>query len=159
MKVPASKVLLARLVDPLLPWLPVPSGLRHEWMSRDEAMVMDSRADRLIVSMATPRWYLDSRRWQDEVMRRAEEFHLPMLMMMGDADPVSDPRAAHEFYERSSSEDKTFRLYPDRLHEVLRDTGREELFQAIHDWMRERAEVQFDAGADEKGDRSADFAD
>jgi len=138
MHVPAPKVWVARVLDPIAPWMPVPSGLRDEWMSRDEAMVRDSREDPLRVRVATPRWYFESRRWQETVLRRAAEFRLPALILIGDADPVSDPRATHEFYERAGSEDKTFRIYPDRLHELLRDAGREEVFTQILEWMRDR---------------------
>ncbi|HTE17116.1 MAG TPA: lysophospholipase [Armatimonadota bacterium] len=136
--VPPAKVRLARLVNPVTPWLLIPSGLRDEWMSSDPVMVADSRADPLILHGATPRWYLGCREAQAEVARRAGEFSLPHLLLMGGADPVSDGDAAREFSEGAASSDKTFRLYPRFLHELLRETGREEILNHILEWLRER---------------------
>src|SRR5262249_48819478 len=56
LKVPAYKRLFAHLADPIVPWLPVPNGLRDEWMSSDEEQVRESRDDSLILRAATPRW-------------------------------------------------------------------------------------------------------
>jgi lysophospholipase len=138
MAVPPHKIAAARLLNPVLPWLGVPSGLRDEWMSADERMVQDSRADALIVRTATPRWYLGALRAQAEVLRRAGEFRLPLLVLMGDADPVADPRLAHEFFSRAGSEDKTYHPLPDHLHELLREAGRERIFQQILKWIVDR---------------------
>jgi alpha-beta hydrolase superfamily lysophospholipase len=141
MAVPASKVLLARLANPVAPWLRVGSGILDEWMSADEELVRESRDDSLILRTATPRWYLSTLRIQVELLRQAPEFRLPLLVLMGDADPVADPRAAHDFYLGAGSPDKTFRLYPDHLHELLREAGRETVFSHIHQWLQERAVV------------------
>lgn len=138
-QVPRGKVMLAHLASPVLPWLRVPSGLKHEWMSSDEVLQQQSRSDPLLLRCATPRWYVRKLAAQAEVMRRAPEFHLPVLMLMGDRDPVADPRAAHDFYLRAGSADKTYRVYPDHLHELLREAGREAIFTHIHHWLRERA--------------------
>jgi lysophospholipase len=138
MRVPLSKVVLSRLVDPVFPWLPVPIGLRDEWMSRDESQVRESGTDPLIVRVATPRWFLGCRRVQEEVFGRAPEFRDPVLVLVGDADPISDPRAVHDFFLNLGSSDKTFRLYPDRLHELLRESNRLTIYEHIRAWVRER---------------------
>src|SRR5205807_2178345 len=119
--------------------LPVPNGLRDEWMSSDEEQVRESRDDSLILRTATPRWFLGCRRAQDRVMDGAADFRLPFLLLIGDADPVASPRAAHDFFLRAGAEDKTERIYPDHLHELLRERGRRVIYAHILDWMRERA--------------------
>jgi alpha-beta hydrolase superfamily lysophospholipase len=72
-------------------------------------------------------------------MRRAGEFRLPLLALAGDADPVADAQATARFFERAGSDDKTFRLLPGLLHELLREATRESIFQEILAWVRERA--------------------
>lgn len=139
LKVPAYKQLLARVVDPVLPALRIPNGLRDEWMSSDDRLVQESRADPLLQHTATPRWYNGCLQAQPGVLARAGEFRHPLLILMGDADPVADPRAAHDFFLRAASPDKTYRLYPDHLHELLRESDRETIFGHILDWMRQRA--------------------
>jgi alpha-beta hydrolase superfamily lysophospholipase len=139
MAVPRYKIATAYLLQRAAPSLRVPNGLRDEWMSSDDAMVRDSGRDELIVRTATPRWYVSHLRAQQEVLARAGEFRLPLLALMGDADRVADPRAAAEFCRRAGSDDVTLRVYPDRLHELLREAGREQIFAHVLEWLRERA--------------------
>lgn len=139
MQVRAAKRFAARVFDRTLPWLHIPSGLRDEWMSSDEEMLRDSRADPLIFRTATPRWYSGALAAQRQVMKDAPQFRLPLLVLAAEGDPVADPRAAHEFFERAGSEDKTYRLFLDHLHELLRESGRERIFEVMLEWMRDRA--------------------
>ena len=48
-------------------------------------------------------------------------------MLVGGQDPVADPAAARELYDRLGSDDKTLLLYPRMLHEPLNETGREQV--------------------------------
>jgi lysophospholipase len=140
MAVPAYKTLAARLIDPVVPWLPIASGLKREWMSSDDAMVQDSGRDPMVLRTATPRWYLGSIKAQEEAMRLAPQIRLPALVLIPGADPVADPRTTHDFFERLGSADKTCRVYPDHLHELLREARRETIFRHILDWLRERSD-------------------
>ena len=138
MHVPVHKALLARAVNGILPWLPVPSGLEPEWMSSDLAMVEDSRADPLCLQHATPRWFLGSRLAQADVRSHAADFRLPLLALIGTADPIADPEAVRRFVGEAGSPDKTYREYPGLLHEVLRETDRETVFRDILAWIQAR---------------------
>ncbi|MFN3649330.1 MAG: lysophospholipase [Armatimonadota bacterium] len=138
-QVPAYKTWLARVVDPLLPWLPIPTGLKGDWMSSDDEMRSESGHDPYILPIATPRWYLGCVRAQEETLRHAGDLRQPLLVLMGEDDPVADPAAARELYEAAGSRDKTYRSYPGLLHELLRERERERIFQEILDWMRARA--------------------
>jgi len=139
MSIPPSKILLARLANPLIPWLPVASGVKHEWMTRDPECGAESRRDPLIHRVATPRWFLGCRTAQAEALRRAAELRVPLLVLMGEADPVADLAAVDEFCRQAGSADKTYHTYPDHLHELLRERGRETIYQHVFDWLRERA--------------------
>ncbi len=140
--VPRSKQILARAVSPILPWLQVPSGLKNEWMSADEAMVAESRHDPLVSKVATPRWWVEHLKAQDEVIRKAPEYGKPLLMVIAGKDPVADPAVAGAFYEACGSQDKTLDFRPNALHEVLREADRAELFATIFVWLRAHAAPQ-----------------
>jgi alpha-beta hydrolase superfamily lysophospholipase len=135
---PRFKVLLGRLIEPWMGWLPLPTGVHANWMSGDPAMIAESEADPLVVSTATPRWYFGHLRAQQRVLARAGEFHLPLLVLAGQADPLADPAAAEDFYRRAGSADKTFIAYPGFRHELLRDTQRQKVFADIYSWMNRR---------------------
>jgi len=140
MEVPRWKQVLARILNPLAPRFALPAGLREEWMSSDREMIRDSQEDALNVRQATVRWYVTAHAQQALLRARAKEIHLPLLVLVGDADPISAPDAVREFVENVGSTDKTFRSYPDLLHELFRERCREELFETVLQWLRSHAD-------------------
>jgi alpha-beta hydrolase superfamily lysophospholipase len=136
--VPWHKRLIAKCANPIVPWLGVGSGLSETWMSADPAMQADSAADSLITRFATPRWYLETILAQKRALAEAGQFRLPLMMLIGDADPVADPTGGKEFYERAGTADKSIKTYPALLHELLRETEREAIFEEMLSWMRSR---------------------
>lgn len=138
MELPRVKVMLGRLVGLAVPWLPVSTGLNPEWMSSDSQMVEETRGDPLCARVATPRWYAGQLRAQHRVMENAASFRLPLLVLAAGADPIADPAAAERFVQNAGSVDKTYRLHPGLLHELLRESGREQIFQDILAWITSR---------------------
>lgn len=136
--VPKFKVMLARCVNPLVPWLRVASGLSDDMMTSDAAMRAESKVDPLIGHAATPRWYLGSVAAQARILIEAGRFQLPFLLLFGGADPIADVDAARAFYEAAASTDKALKVYPGLLHEILRETTREEVFMDVLQWLRTR---------------------
>ena len=136
--IPPWKSKAARVLSPIAPALRLDNGLKHEWMSRDTEMVTESRHDPLICKTATPRWFLGCGEAQREAIRRAKEFRLPLLLLQGEQDPVSDPEMTFRFAESVRSADVTVRRYPDMLHELFREQGREGVYEHVLAWMRER---------------------
>jgi lysophospholipase len=134
-----GKLALVRGVDMVLPWARFRSGMQEAWLTSDEAMLAESRADPLLLRTATPRWYLSMLAIQNVARQRAAEFTLPLLCLVGDADPVALPEAGVKFFEQVGSPEKKLIRYPGMLHELLRETGRETVFGDALRWMRERA--------------------
>jgi lysophospholipase len=139
MYVPRWKRLLAHALTGPAPRLAIPSGLRADWMTSDAEMIRDSQEDTLTLRAATVRWYTTMLQKQAQLLAHAGEFRAPLLVLMGDADPVADPVGAHDFYDRAGSPDKQFHLFPQLLHELLRETEREPLFRQILAWMQDRS--------------------
>ena len=130
---------IAWLTNRLVPWIQVRSGLTAEMMSSDPAMQADTTRDLLLVHGATPRWYAETLHMQALTLRDAGEFKLPLLCLAGDADPVADPETTARFVQAAGSADKTLIRYPGKLHELLREAGREAIIQTIFDWIQARA--------------------
>ena len=72
------------------------------------------------------------------LMSRAGAIKIPILMLIGGQDPVIDPKANREFYDRLGSEDKTLLLYPKMLHEPLNELGREQVYDDVSRWLEPR---------------------
>ena len=139
--IPALKVALARIANRVWPSLRFPMGLRPQWLTRDLAMLEADRDDPLMNRVATPRWYFTARAAQQEAMRNAERFTLPLLCLAGDADVIADPKATGEFHRRARSTDKTLHVYPHHVHELLREPSREQIFADILTWIRPRRDT------------------
>lgn len=138
MRVPRSKILLGRLANLFAPAMAIPNGIRSEMMSSDPDKVREGHEDPLLFRIATPRWYFGVLRAQIEVMRDAPKFRQPLLILAGDADPVADHRATYEFIHEAESDDKSLRILPDQLHEILRESDRAETFAYILEWLHDR---------------------
>jgi len=58
-----------------------------------------------------------------------------ILLTQGGADPICPPKFARDFFNRLPQEDKTYREFPDALHELFADDNRQELVDAIAEWL------------------------
>jgi alpha-beta hydrolase superfamily lysophospholipase len=137
--VPRHKLFAAHVANLLAPWLRIRSGVRPEMMSSDAGRVEDSRVDPLALRVATPRWFMTHRPVQLEVLSRAGELTLPLLVVQGDADPIADPAGAKRFHDAARSADKTLITYPAFKHEPLREAGRERVFADVLAWITQRS--------------------
>lgn len=134
--VAAGRLALARAVGLLMPWARFASGMQERWITSDQEMLADSRADPLLLRTATPRWYVSMLAVQEEARRRAGEFKLPLLCLTGESDPVAMPEAVAQFFNAAASAEKRLIRYPGFLHELLRETHREMVFADILEWVR-----------------------
>ncbi len=137
--VPAVKSAAAKVLNIVLPWVRIKSGIGPAMGSSDPVMVEESRHDPLLLRSATPRWYIEHKRAQAEAIARAADFTLPLLVFCGDADPVADPRGAAAFHAAAGSADKTLVAYPGFLHEPMRDAGRAQVYADVLGWIDRRA--------------------
>jgi alpha-beta hydrolase superfamily lysophospholipase len=136
--IPRPKLWFGRVANWVAPSLCMPNGLRNEWMSSDTGQLEENMGDPLLVRTATPRWYFGCKHAQREVMRQAERFTLPLLILAGDADRVADHRATYDFIHEASSEDKSLQILHEQLHELLREKDRHETFAFILEWIHDR---------------------
>ena len=137
--VPWYKTALAHLANRVMPSMTIRSGLQPEWLCRDKELIEDSRNDPMGHHVATPRWFLTMQAAQREVMKRAAEFKLPLLMLVGKSDCIAVAEEEERFFQRAGSGDKKILVYPQMLHEVLREVEREGVFEEILNWMKSRA--------------------
>ena len=130
--------LVARLLSQLAPRLPLPNGLRAEQLTHDESLRAAVRSDPWVHRRATPRWYWSALCEGRAALDQAAKLTLPLLVLVGEADPIVEPGAAKALYERAAARDKQLWVRPGELHEVLNELGRRELFERIADWLGQR---------------------
>ncbi|XP_026427244.1 caffeoylshikimate esterase-like [Papaver somniferum] len=77
-----------------------------------------------------------------EVQRRFGDVEVPLLIVHGGDDAVSDPACAEELYKKAASKDKTIKIYPGMWHLLVGESQEnvDLVFDYIVEWLCERAE-------------------
>ena len=73
-----------------------------------------------------------------EVMSRAAEIKLPLLVMHGDADAMAAPKGSEQFAAAVSSSDKTLTLLPGLYHEIFNEPEGANIIAAYAEWIESR---------------------
>jgi alpha-beta hydrolase superfamily lysophospholipase len=136
--VPATKLLIARVLGRIAPWVSLKGEIRANLLTRDPEIQEEHRADPLRHSRMSPRLYFGMLEGGEMLMSRAAEIRTPILMLLGGQDPVIDPIFSREFFDRLGSEDKTLSIYPRMLHEPFNEVGRQQVQDDLARWLEPR---------------------
>lgn len=119
--------------------LPLPNGIRSAELTHDPALQAAHARDRWVHRVSTPGWYWSALQTGRAVLADAARLTVPLLMLVGDADPIADPAAMFELFDQAASPDKQLIWRRGELHEVLNETDREDAFRLIAAWLSRRA--------------------
>lgn len=85
---------------------------------------------------------LEMLRTTQDIERRLQEVSLPLLILHGEADRVTDPSVSKALYEKASSKDKKLIMYPDAYHALLEGEPDETILRVLDDiisWLDEHS--------------------
>ncbi len=109
-------------------------------LSRDPAVARAYRADPLTDSGGIrARMGYEILRATDGLLGRADAFTLPLLLLHGTADRITDPGGTQALYDAAPTADKTLELYEGFYHETFNEPERERVLDDIADWLDARA--------------------
>lgn len=129
------KIFSSLLIGKVVPWLPVKNELQPGQLTRDPELQHQVAHDPLYNQVVTPRWFSEANKAQVEAMSRGPQLTVPVFEFLGSNDPIADTAAGKAFFETIGSADKTFKEYPDRVHEPMNDLGREQVWADISGWI------------------------
>jgi alpha-beta hydrolase superfamily lysophospholipase len=135
---PLLKVLGARLVGRVVPWLPIATGLDFTDLTSDEEMQGWTARDHLYGRTTTPRWFVESNRAQEEILRRAGEFRAPLRVLAAGADRIADLSATRRFVDLAGSAEKRLTVYDGYRHELFNERERARPIADAVAWLSER---------------------
>ncbi|ERN03970.1 caffeoylshikimate esterase isoform X2 [Amborella trichopoda] len=75
-----------------------------------------------------------------EIERRLQDVSLPLLILHGEADVVTDPSVSKALHQKASSKDKKLCLYENAYHAILEGESDEMIFRVLGDiisWLDE----------------------
>jgi len=123
-----AQILAARLLSVLVPEMGV-SVIDASTISRDQAVV-DAYVNDPLVYRGKVRARLGAEflKAVQNLPYHMPDIKLPILIMYGTADKLSDPEGSNMLYQLAGSEDKTLKQYEGFYHEIFNEPGREQVF-------------------------------
>ncbi len=131
-------IALSDLVSRYLPKLKV-LKLDIAGISRIAEEVEKYKSDPLIYQGNIPaRTGTELYRQMKYVQEHAGEFDLPLLVLHGTADRLTNLKGSQLLFERAKSQDKTLEIFDGGYHELIRDLEAEKYQTLILDWIGDR---------------------
>jgi len=129
--------LLLSILGRLAPRLPL-GKLRSEEISRDPAVVSSYDGDPLVyrgrMQAGTAAALIRAVR---TVASRMNRITVPLLLLHGTGDKLTEPDGSRDLYQRANSRDKTLKLYEGLYHEVLNEPEKEQVLKDVVQWLNE----------------------
>jgi alpha-beta hydrolase superfamily lysophospholipase len=72
------------------------------------------------------------------IQGNASEFNLPVLLIHGSDDGLTNPKGSELLFEKAKSADKTLKIFPGGYHELINDLDRDEVMNLIVNWIEIR---------------------
>ena len=131
-----ASILMAKILSVLVPKMGVAS-LDANLISRDKAVVDAYIHDPLVYTgKLRARWGAELLKTMIKLQSKISELSLPILIMQGSADRISDPSSSKMLFDGVGSKDKTMKLYDGFYHEIFNDPQRQEVFSDMEAWFK-----------------------
>lgn len=135
-----SKLLIA-VSEQISKWLPRLKVLRLDptQISRIPKEVQAYLSDPLNYTQPIPaRTAYEVYQMMQSIQAKAASFELPVLVVHGTADGLTNPKGSELFMEKAQSDDKTLKLFRGGYHELIHDIDSEEMIQTVVEWIEKR---------------------
>ena len=133
-----ASILTAKILSVILPKMGV-SALDPGGISRDPAVVAAYVNDSLnYTGKLSARFGVELLKTMQMLRSRLSEISLPLLIMQGSQDRISDPSSSKLLFDGVSSKDKTMKIYEGFYHEIFNDPERQQVFSDIEAWLKAR---------------------
>jgi acylglycerol lipase len=131
----SALVVMAGILSLLLPKIGV-TVLDASTLSRDKTVVDAYVKDPLVYrGRICARTGAELIKTMRELPPRMHEIELPLLIMHGTADRLSDPEGSRMLFGQSGSKDKVLKLYEGFYHEIFNEPKKEQVFVDMESWL------------------------
>lgn len=122
------------------PSVTVDANLKLKFLSHDQQVIDDYKADPLVHGRASPALGDALFQIHKHLYAQAPDLKLPLLIFHGTADELTDPEGSEKFYQLAGSADKTLKLYEGLYHETMNEipVAKAEVLRDTRKWLEER---------------------
>ncbi len=111
------------------------SSAGPDGISRDKAVVEKYINDPLAHNKISLKMVISLIDAATYALNNAAKLDVPLLLMHGSGDQITDPEGSQQFYE-SNPEKYTYKLWDGLYHEMHSEPEKEEVFNYLMDWIR-----------------------
>ncbi len=133
-----SMVKLLRILKKIAPNITVSNGLPADGISHDRSVVEKYQSDPLVHDKVSVTLGLDLMDWGDALSAYDKAYPVPLFVVQGTEDRLVDPVAAEKFATNLKG-NVTYKRFEGGYHELHNEPNKQELFDAIADWLKETA--------------------
>lgn len=131
-------VKISGLLSVLLPKMPAVK-LSSDLISTDPEVVAKYENDPLIYHGGTRcRTGAEVIRASREIAAKFDQLTLPLLIMHGAADKLTDPQGSRQLHQQAASKDKTLHIFDGLRHEIFNEPQREMVIKTVVEWISKR---------------------
>lgn len=122
--------LLTKGINALYPRLRIDSGISVDNATRSEVARTEGLNDPLYNKYISVRWYRELAEAIIQARKEINKFpNLPILVLQGGDDKIVDKTAVNHWFNQVTSNEKTYKEYPQLYHEVFNEPEKDEVFQ------------------------------
>ena len=133
---PSWKLAVGRMLGKVLPSLTMANEIDAGSITRIPEEVEAYQKDPLIHDRVSPAFSIDFMEKGERVVERAREISIPVLVVHGTGDRLTDPGASRELAEKAGNLVKYFEV-EGGYHELHHDLNRQEVMNHILSWIDE----------------------
>lgn len=134
-----SKLLLSviRFLSKVFPNLIISSGssVGADSISRDKSVVEKYINDPLVHNKISLKMAISLNDAAEYALENSAKLEIPLLLMHGSADQITDPEGSRQFYE-SNPKKYTFKIWEGLYHEIHNEPEKEEVFEYLINWIK-----------------------
>jgi alpha-beta hydrolase superfamily lysophospholipase len=129
------KIMLARLFSKVIPKVGI-DVIDASAISQDQAVIKEYINDPLVYrGKISSRLGAELIKAMQVLTNHISNIQLPILIMSGSVDRLSNPEGSRFLYNRISSIDKTIKFYDGFYHEIFNEPRRNQVFNDMENWL------------------------
>lgn len=126
---------MSRILANLIPKTTFRIPLNPDHLSRDKAVADTYRNDPLVHCFATPRFGVEMERARNWTLNHADEWDLPLLMVIGTSDLLVPPGGSRNFFNSIKKSQKRLIECQGGFHEPHNDSDFPIILQEVESWI------------------------
>jgi alpha-beta hydrolase superfamily lysophospholipase len=116
--------------------------LDNKLFTRDPEALAAMNSDPLIYNKSHPARTAAEFLWAIErIQKTMTSLTIPIIMMHGTADRITNPDGSRQLNEVALSKDKTLRLYEGHYHDLLHDLGNSDVVNELLQWLETHSDA------------------